>query len=149
MDNLEINELDQIVAIEALKESFPKRVLKRYEDEGIMSFINEYENIVLATENEVFIDKRGNVYENQKFKSSFGISYEYVFFLVCRDVLEVILDSVSSDQKDIILQYIYPLDERLKIQLVDEVFFRNKKVIDKFPKDKYWWYYGLPKCVDP
>jgi hypothetical protein len=78
-----------------------------------------------------------------------GVSYEYINDLSVRNALEILLEFSSINDVLRIQEVLAPLDQRLRKQQVGDQFLLNKQVKKKYPQDKYWWYYGLPRSIRP
>ena len=123
---------------------------QNFQESGIDGLVSRYAQLIETHETQSCphgtdgIQKTGDA-----FRYCCGISYEYINDLSCRDALQIIIDLLPPYEAENLTNLLIPFDNRLKSLQKDEEFVLNKSVINKYPKEKYWWLYGLPVSVEP
>lgn len=146
---LEISEEVEKKILEKLSEH-DDIIIREIRQTGIEGLIERYNTMILNIESETcWHGKKGTLQTGDKFVFCCGISYEYWTGLSSRTYIEVILDLLPDHIKKPILKRVDCIDRRLKALQDDDEFVWNKKSIGDYPKEKYWWHYGLPRTVKP
>ena len=106
--------------------------LKNLRSDGLNYLLSKYQELIESLE-----------------ANKHDYSYEYINDLSMRNAIQIILDCLPIEEKQKFYSKIEGLDKRLKAQMVTSDFICNEKVIHQYPQAVYWWYYGLPKCIEP
>ncbi len=77
------------------------------------------------------------------------MSYEYLNDISIRDAIQILLDGLPDDERKTLYSKVQPMDARLRSYIIPGEFICNEKARLRYPPDIYWWYYGLPGCVQP
>jgi len=123
---------------------------KRFKKFGMEGLIKEYTKLIETHETQsCYHGSKGTLNTGESFQYCCGVSYEYINDLSCRDALQIIIDLLPPDESIRLNALISTLDNRLQRLQVNEEFFLNENEIKKYPKEKFWWFYGLPISVKP
>ncbi len=125
-------------------------IIREIRQTGIEGLIERYNTMVLNIESETcWNGANGTLQTGDKFVFCCGISYEYWSVLCSRTYIEDILDLLPDPIKKPIFKRVDFIDRRLKALQDDDEYIWNKNTEKDYPKEKYWWHYGLPRTVEP
>jgi len=100
---------------------------------GLRFLLESYEALVRSLED-----------GNTSYSSDTGY-YKFTNDLSVRDAIEVILDGVPDTERIRIAGLVTPIDQRYQLlQSGSAYFLPNRNRQARYPKAKFWWYYGLP-----
>ncbi|QQO07614.1 hypothetical protein [Breznakiella homolactica] len=115
-------------------------------EKGFLYVLEKYEILITSTENSQ-CEHNGQIRTGLDYQNCCGISYEYTNDLSCRTAIEIILRNTAGNKIEKYKERIDSLDKRFKAIPKNDKWIVNQASIEKYEKNGYWWFYGLPLTV--
>lgn len=114
--------------------------------EGSKKLLHDYEKLIYSIENSTCEHDR-KINKGKDWQNCCGIYYEYLNNISCRTAIEIIIKTISIDENNEFIANVEKLDQRFKAVPKMQKWIVSDNVIEKYQKNDYWWYFGLPLTV--
>lgn len=146
IDGLNLNiEEESLIWNNFLKWS--KRFKEKLKINGFNFLFEQYDQFITSIELASGVEsKPSSLIDVKPYNTKRDVS-EYGNYLTSREAIQIIMDSVSTQEQKRLTDIVNELDNRFERLLVGDEFIFDESKSQEYPKDKFWWYYGYPSII--